>query len=126
MKHSKSIVSDLTLHRVEKEDLPKVVEFSISTNYEHYKDSIEKDFFTKDVKNALNKEFAYFNSAIYYAILYKSEIVGSIRTMEWDKKYSNNDNTTYWHVGRFAIDNKVYARLNIPYIRNRGRFKNIL
>lgn len=33
------------------------------------------------------------------------------------KKYSNNDNTSYWHVGRFAIDNKVYARLNIQLFK---------
>lgn len=131
MRLHKTILSNFALYQVEKKDLEDTVKFSILTNYDHYKDTIERKSFGKDIKYALSKEISYFNNAVYYAILHKSQIIGTIRTMVWDRKatlpineifgfslealqkFGLDSNTTYWHVGRFAIDNKISTCLNI-------------
>lgn len=127
----KPILSNFAIYQVEKKDLKDIVRFSISANYDHYKDSVEKESFGQDIKYALSKEISYFKNAVYYAILHKSQVVGTIRTMVWDRKatlpineifgfslnairkFGIDSNTTYWHVGRFAIDNTISTSLNI-------------
>jgi len=128
MKYIRNINEKFAFYQVEEQDIFNSVEFSILVNYYNYSLDIETVEFEYDIIANYRKELDLFEKSYYYAVLCEKDIVGTIRTVKWDKGMTLPMEEIYglsidnivgfchkevWHIGRFAIDRKArYALSN--------------
>lgn len=122
----KAVISckDYTIFRVGIDQLHDVASFVVTENYNHHSSGLLPESAMQDIEDIYNEEFSYSKDSFCFIVRNrKGKMIGSIRVFKWDKqtpipmqkifhispldKVSNSPNTSFWHIGRFAIDSSV-------------------
>lgn len=98
-----------------------LAKFVVTENYKHHKGNASEEMIQTEIYSIYEEELRYAaNSIILLVRNLNNKIIGSIRVFKWDKEQvlpiqkifginplhsiGTQNNTTYWHIGRFAID----------------------
>jgi hypothetical protein len=113
---------NFSIYEVSKDFLFDIAKFVVRVNYKKHKGY---DFITKvsekEIESVYQEELSFAdNSLIYIAENNKQQTIGCIRVIKWDKKsilpiekifnmnplnyISGTSRSSYWHIGRFAVD----------------------
>lgn len=115
-----------SLYQVGTSYLRKIAKFIVTQNYKHHHDSNNLQVPIHEIESVYREEVELVdNSYIYIVENTIGEMIGCIRVAKWDKKkqlpiqkifninpldfinYLND--STFWHVGRFAVDSCIEA-----------------
>ncbi len=114
--------SDYTIFRAGTDRLHDVARFVVTQNYNHHSSEPIPDTAQREIEDIYREELSYSGDYSAYFIVRDKEgkIIGSIRVFRWDKKtptpmqkifhisplekVGNTPGTSFWHIGRFAID----------------------
>lgn len=119
--------SDYCIYRAGMEYQRSIAEFTVRMNYLHHTGNDETIEIEDKIKSVYLEEQAFSSESQIYTVEDKREnIIGCIRVMKWNKtdllpvqKLFNINplnsiecsyNSTYWHVGRFAVDSRMEIR----------------
>lgn len=98
-----------------------IVSFVVIENYNHHSSGLLPHNVNQEIEEIFSEELSYSKTAEYF-IVYNNEkkMIGCIRVFKWDKRtlipmqkifhvsplenVQCSDETTFWHIGRFAID----------------------
>lgn len=114
------------IYEVNEESLYKIATFVAKRYYKQHKGFIIKKTLEHEINLIYQEELTLLNtSRIYIAENLISQMIGCIRVMKWDKmsalpiqkifninplEYINDTlQSSYWHVGRFAVDSYDYS-----------------
>jgi hypothetical protein len=119
----KTVVSckDYTIFRVGADRLHDIASFVVKENYNHHSSIPQPEILEKEIEHIYREELSYSKDSEYYIVRNNCrKIVGCIRVFRWDKHtptpmekifnisplatVENNSKTSFWHIGRFAID----------------------
>lgn len=112
---------DYSILRVGSDRLHDIARFVVTQNYNHHSSEPIPDTARQEIETIYNEELAYSEHSAYFIVLDKEgQMTGSIRVFRWDKrtptpmqkifhispleKVGNTLRTSFWHIGRFAID----------------------
>ena len=118
---------DYCIYRVGKEYLNELAKFVVKENYKHHKACETGENVSEEVKSIYEEELSLAKaSQIYIVENNNDQMIGCIRVTKWDKKsflpihkifninpldyIEETKNTSFWHIGRFAIDS--YANIS--------------
>jgi hypothetical protein len=121
MKQSVFQNKNYCIYKVDKESLSDMTEFVVKENYKHHIVSKSVENMKKDIETVYQEELSFTDrSQIYIAENENKRMIGCIRVMRWNQTdtlpiqkifninpldYINGSSlSSYWHVGRFAID----------------------
>lgn len=113
--------SKYAIFQVGIERIHEIVEFVVTQNYKHHLSESIPDKARLDVENIYSEELSYYSDSSYFIVQNKKgKMVGCIRVFRWDKqiptpmqkifhispleKVGDTPNSSFWHIGRFAID----------------------
>lgn len=113
--------SDYSILRVGTDRLHDVARFVVTQNYNHHSSEPIPDTARQEIEDIYREELSYSgNSACFIVRDKEDRMVGSIRVFRWDKrtptpmqkifhispleKVGDTPRTSFWHIGRFAID----------------------
>lgn len=119
----KAVVSckDYTIFRAGADRLHDVASFVVAENYNHHSSDPIPESAMQEIEDIYREELSYSgNSECFIVRDNCGKMIGSIRVFRWDKhtptpmqkifhispleKVENEPNTSFWHIGRFAID----------------------
>lgn len=109
------------IQRMNTEELHEIANFVVRENYRHHSILPSAEIMKNEIESIYNEELKYSNySTVYVVRNWYKKIIGCIRVFKWDKmeplpiqkifgidplKVINGvTETSYWHIGRFAID----------------------
>lgn len=110
-----------SIWQTDKNGIYDLAKFVVTENYKHHKGNASEEMIQLETYSIYEEELTYAaNSIILLVRDLNNKIIGSIRVFKWDKEQvlpiqkifginplqsicAQND-TTYWHIGRFAID----------------------
>lgn len=115
------------LYQVGSSYLRKIAEFIVTQNYKHHLDLKNVIVQTDEIDNVYREEVELAdNSLIYIVEDLLGKMIGCIRVAKWDKTkqlpvhkifninpldfINSLDYSTFWHVGRFAVDSCIGAK----------------
>jgi N-acyl-L-homoserine lactone synthetase len=115
--------NDYSILRVDANRLHDVAQFVVTQNYNHHSPESIPDTAQQEIDEIYLEELSYsINSSCFIVRNNDGIIVGSIRVFRWDKKtptpmekifhisplekVQDTPQTSFWHIGRFAIDSK--------------------
>lgn len=113
--------NDYTIFSVGRDRLQDIARFVVTQNYNHHSSEPIPEVAREEIEAIYREELTYSEDSEYFIVRDKKErIVGSIRVFRWNKetptpmqkifhispleKVSNVPETSFWHIGRFAID----------------------
>jgi hypothetical protein len=114
-----------SIYEVDSEYLHQVVEFVVKMNYCHHEsEEGTMDWIDYKIKELSLEELSFSGKSMLFTVENNdNKIIGSIRVMKWNEidelpmqKLFNinpldyikgNKDSTYWHVGRFAVDSNA-------------------
>ena len=117
--------SKYTIYQVDKQYLYNIARFVVKINYLHYFENINTNLqIEQEIEHIFQEELLYSGLyKIYVAEDTAGEMIGCIRIMQWNRmdklpmqkifvinpldSIENAEDTTFWHVGRFAIDSST-------------------
>lgn len=116
--------NDYSIFRVGTDRLHDVASFVVTENYNHHSSGSLPNSFIQEIEDIYKEELSYSKDSFCFVVRDKSgKMVGSIRVFKWDKqtptpmqkifhispleKVSNKPDTSFWHIGRFAIDSSA-------------------
>lgn len=122
----KAVISckDYTIYRVGIDQLRDVANFVVTENYNHHSSGLLPESAMQDIEDIYNEEFSYSKDSFCFIVRNREgKMIGSIRVFKWDKqtpipmqkifhispleKVSDSPDTSFWHIGRFAIDSSA-------------------
>lgn len=103
------------------ESLYELAEFVVKENYKHHVGGLSSEYIKDEVDAVYEEELAYMDNSMIFGVRNaEGKIIGSIRVFKWDRKkilpiqkifgicplsaIHAEENYSYWHIGRFAID----------------------
>lgn len=103
------------------ESLYELAEFVVKENYKHHVGGLSSEYIKDEVDAIYEEELAYMDNSMIFGVRnIEGKIIGSIRVFKWDRKkilpiqkifgicplsaIHAEENYSYWHIGRFAID----------------------
>ena len=106
------------------ERLYDIASFIVSENYNHHSTDGIPHNINDEIDHIYDDELVYSSNALYYVVIDKGgKMIGSIRTFKWNKfiktpmekifnispldKVKNSSTSSFWHIGRFAINSKA-------------------
>lgn len=121
MKQLLANFKDYNLYRIGSEYLNKIADFVVRENYIHHKQGQYPSNMREEINQVYKEEKSYLpQSQIFIAEDKAGKLIGCIRVLLWDNhsqlpmerifginpltKVPNAKTKTFWHVGRFAID----------------------
>lgn len=113
--------NDYSIFRVGTDRLHDVASFVVTENYNHHSSGSIPESAMQEIEDIYREELSYSgNSECFIVRNNRGKIIGCIRVFRWDKqtptpmqkifhispleKIESNSSTTFWHIGRFAID----------------------
>lgn len=116
--------NDYSIFRVGTDRLHDVASFVVTENYNHHSSGSLPDTAIQKIEDIYNEELTYSKVSFYFIVRDKNgKMIGSIRVFKWDKltptpmqkifhispleKVSDKPDTSFWHIGRFAIDSST-------------------
>jgi len=116
--------NDYSIFRVGTDRLHDVASFVVTENYNHHSSGSLPDTIIQEIEDIYHEELSYSKDSFCFIVRDKNrKIIGSIRVFKWDKqtptpmqkifhispleKVSNKTDTSFWHIGRFAIDSSA-------------------
>lgn len=107
--------------QVDKDSISDIIKFVVEENYKRHTGGIDPTNLQDKIQALYMEELALFKFSFAYIVRNnKGDIVGSIRTLKWDKEQTlpihkifgidpidvlpSGESVNYWHVGRFAIN----------------------
>lgn len=112
---------DYSILRVGPNRLHDIATFVVTQNYVHHSSIFSPETMGVEIEKIYHEELSYSELSEYF-IVYDNvgKMIGCIRVFRWDKttptpmhkifhicplsKIGNHPNTSFWHIGRFAID----------------------
>jgi len=115
---------DYSILEVGLERLYDIASFIVNENYKHHATGSIPHNINNEIDNIYDDEVIYSPNALYYVVIDKGgKMIGSIRTFKWNKfiktpmekifnispleKVKNSSTSSFWHIGRFAINSKA-------------------
>lgn len=115
--------NDYSILRVGTDWLHDIAQFVVIQNYDHHSSEPIPDTIRQEIEEIYREELLYSKDSKYFIVRNKlGKMIGSIRVFRWDKltptpmhkifhispleKVSSAPETSFWHIGRFAIDSK--------------------
>lgn len=115
---------DYSIFRVGTDRLRDVASFVVTENYNHHSSGSLPDTVIQEIEDIYNEELSYSKDSLCFIVRDKNgKMIGCIRVFRWDKqtptpmqkifrispleKVSDKPDTTFWHIGRFAIDSSA-------------------
>lgn len=115
---------DYTIFRVGIDQLRDVASFVVTENYNHHSSGSLPYSAMQEIEDIYNEELSYSKDSFYFIVRDNNgKMIGSIRVFKWDKqtpipmqkifhispleKVSVKPDTSFWHIGRFAIDSSA-------------------
>lgn len=112
---------DYSIFRVGTDRLHDVARFVVTQNYNHHSSEPIPDSVHQEIEAIYHEELSFSRDSTYFIVRDKNEkMVGCIRVFRWNKqtptpmqkifhispleKIGNSPTTSFWHIGRFAID----------------------
>jgi hypothetical protein len=116
--------NDYSIFRVGTDRLHDVASFVVTENYNHHSSDYSPDSFMQEIEDIYKEELSYSKESFYFIVRDKNgKMIGCIRVFKWDKqtptpmqkifhispleKVCNDPDTSFWHIGRFAIDSST-------------------
>ena len=113
--------NDYSILRVGTDRLHDVVRFVVTQNYKHHSSEPIPFSIQQEIEEIYREELSYSGDSACFIVQDKEgRMIGSIRVFRWDKrtptpmqkifhispleKVVNTPATSFWHIGRFAID----------------------
>lgn len=113
--------NDYSIFRVGTDRLHDIARFVVTQNYNHHSSEPIPDTARQEIENIYREELSYSRDSNCFIVRDKGgRLVGSIRVFKWDKKTPTpmqkifhisplekvgvTPRTSFWHIGRFAID----------------------
>lgn len=113
--------SDYSILRVGTDRLHDVARFVVTQNYNHHSSGPFPESAREEIEDIYREELSYSGDSVCFIVRDKEgRMVGSIRVFRWDKrtptpmqkifhispleKVEDSPATSFWHIGRFAID----------------------
>lgn len=113
--------NDYSILRVGADRLHDVAQFVVIQNYNHHSSEPIPDTVQQEIEEIYQEELSYAENSVYFIVRDKDgKMIGSIRVFRWNKrtptpmqkifhispleKVSNAWGSSFWHIGRFAID----------------------
>lgn len=113
--------SDYSILRVGTDRLHDIARFVVTQNYNHHSSEPIPDTAQQEIEDIYREELSYSGDSACFIVRDKEDrMVGSIRVFRWDKrtptpmhkifhispleKIEDTPRTSFWHIGRFAID----------------------
>lgn len=113
--------NDYSIFRVGTDRLHDIARFVVTQNYLHHSSEPIPDTALQEIEEIYREELSYSENSVYFIVRDKDDkMIGSIRVFRWNKrtptpmqkifhispleKVSNAPETSFWHIGRFAID----------------------
>ena len=113
--------NDYSILRVGTDRLHDIARFVVTQNYNHHSSEPIPDTARQEIEDIYREELSYSEDSACFIVRDKEgRMVGSIRVFRWDKqtptpmhkifhispleKVGDTPRTSFWHIGRFAID----------------------
>lgn len=113
--------NDYSIYRVGTDRLHDVAQFVVTQNYSHHSSEPIPGTAHQEIEEIYREELSYSEESAYFIVRdKKGKMIGSIRVFRWDKrtptpmqkifnispleKVESTPKTSFWHIGRFAID----------------------
>ena len=115
--------NDYSILRVGRDRLYDIARFVVTQNYNHHSSEPIPEKACQEIEDIYQEELSYSTDSEYFIVRNREgNMIGSIRVFRWDKltptpmhkifhispleKVSNAPETSFWHIGRFAIDSR--------------------
>lgn len=113
--------NDYSILRVGTDRLHDIARFVVTQNYNHHSSDPIPEMAQQEIEDIYREELSYSGNSVYFIVKDKNDkMVGCIRVFRWGKhtptpmqkifhispleKVGNAPETSFWHIGRFAID----------------------
>ncbi|WP_300912519.1 hypothetical protein [uncultured Bacteroides sp.] len=114
---------DYSIFKVGGNLLQDIARFVVTENYKHHSSGHAPNMAQREIEEIYREELAYSKDSAYFIVKdNEGKIIGSIRVFKWDRRtitpmqkifhispleaIENNSGTSFWHIGRFAIDSR--------------------
>ena len=113
--------SDYSIIKVGTDRLHDIARFVVTQNYSHHSYGSIPETSNQEIEDIFHEELAYSGTSMYFIVVNADgKMIGCIRVFKWDKltptpmqkifhispleKVTYTPQTSFWHIGRFAID----------------------
>lgn len=115
--------SSYCISQMDVSELRELATFVVSQNYMHHLEGLFSGDLSAEIEDIYQEEFQQREASITYTVRdMNDDMIGSIRVLKWDQQKElpiqkifgispleaipSASQSTFWHVGRFAIDNR--------------------